>query len=258
MIDERALIHPSAKIAPDAQIGPWTSIGADVEIGANTWVGSHVVIEGPTKIGANNKIYSFASIGGAPQDKRYQGEVTWLEIGDNNVIREYCSLNRGTVQGNNATRIGNSNLLMANVHVAHDCTIGDHVVIANNSAMAGHVTIKDRAILSGFTAVHQFCTIGEYSFISGGSLVVKDVPPFLLIVPDNRRSTAAGINSEGMKRNGFSAEDIQQVQRAFKLIYRKGLPFKEALAQLEIMSKDTPALQLMLDFLQQPGRGIVG
>src|SRR5579862_8487038 len=146
MIDQQALIHPSAKIAPDVQIGPWTIIGADVEIGPGTWVGSHVVIEGPTKIGAHNKIYPFASVGGAPQDKRYQGEVTWLEIGDHNVVREYCSLNRGKVQGNNVTRIGNHNLFMANTHVAHDCTIGNHVVIANNTAMAGHVTIKDGAI----------------------------------------------------------------------------------------------------------------
>jgi UDP-N-acetylglucosamine acyltransferase len=257
MIDTQAQIHPSAKIAADVQIGAWTSIGADVEIGPGTWIGSHVVIEGPTKIGAHNKIYPFASIGGAPQDKRYQGEVTWLEIGDHNVIREYCSLNRGTVQGNNATRIGHYNLLMANVHVAHDCTIGDHVVIANNSAMAGHVTIRDRAILSGFTAIHQFCTIGEYSFISGGSLVVKDIPPYLLVVPGERRATAVGINSEGLKRNGFSSEEITQVQRAYKVIYRKGLPLKEAIVQLQEMVKDAPRVQLLLDFIQQPGRGIV-
>ncbi len=258
MIDERAIIHPSAKIASDVEIGPWTTIGENVEIGSGTWVGSHVVIGGPTKIGAHNKIYPFASVGLAPQDKRYQGEVTWLEIGDHNVIREYCSLNRGTVQGNNATRIGNHNLLMANVHVAHDCTVGDHVVIANNSAMAGHVTIKDRAILSGFTAVHQFCTIGEYSFTSGGSLVVKDIPPYLLVAPDKRRTMAIGINSEGLKRNGFTPEQIIQIQRAFKVIYRKGLALKDAITQLEAMAKETPEIQLMVDFLQQPGRGIVG
>lgn len=257
MINTQALIHPSAKIADDVQIGPWSSIGADVEIGPGTWIGSHVVIEGPTKIGANNKIHPFASVGGASQDKHYKGEHTWLEIGDHNVIREYCSLNRGTVQGNKVTRIGNHNLLMANVHVAHDCTLGDHIVIANNSAMAGHVTIKDRAILSGFTAIHQFCTVGEYSFISGGSLVVKDIPPYLLIVPDSRRASAAGINSEGLKRNGFTPEEITQIQRAYKIIYRKGLSLKDAITQLQDMVAEAPRVQLLLDFIQQPGRGIV-
>lgn len=257
MVNEHALIHPSAKIAPDVEIGPWTRIGADVEIGAGTWIGSHVVIEGPTKIGAHNQIHPFASIGGAPQDKKYKGEVTWLEMGDHNVIREYCSLNRGTVQGNNVTRIGNNNLLMANVHVAHDCIIGNHIVIANNSAMGGHVTIKDWAILSGFTAIHQFCTIGEYSFTSGGSLVVKDIPPYLLVSPDKRRAIAVGINSEGLKRNGFTPEEIMQIQRAFKVVYRKGLSLKDAIAQLQEMVTEAPRVQLMLDFIQQPGRGIV-
>lgn len=258
MIDTQARIHPSAKIAADVEIGPWTTIGEDVEIGSGTWVGPHVVIEGPTKIGKNNKIYQFASVGGAPQDKKYQGEATSLEIGDNNVIREYCTLNRGTIQGNKVTKIGNDNLLMANVHVAHDCILGNHIVIANNSAMGGHVTIKDRSILSGFVAIHQFCTIGEYSFISGGSLVTKDILPYVLVAPGERRATVVGVNSEGLKRNGFTSDEITQVQRAYKIIYRKGLPLKEAIEQLQEMVKDAPRVQLMLDFIQQPGRGIVG
>ncbi|MFA6038013.1 MAG: acyl-ACP--UDP-N-acetylglucosamine O-acyltransferase [Legionellales bacterium] len=258
MIDSQARIHPNAKIAPDAHIGPWTIIGEHVEIGSGTWIGSHVVIEGPTKIGANNKIFQFASIGGEPQDKKYQGEQTSLEIGDHNVIREYCTLNRGTVQGGKVTQIGNHNLLMANVHVAHDCKLGDHIVIANNSAMGGHVTVNDRAILSGFVAIHQFCTIGEFSFISGGSLVTKDILPYVLVAPGERRATVIGVNSEGLKRHGFTSEEITQVQRAYKIIYRKGLPLKEAVAQLQEMVKEAPRVQLMLDFIQQPGRGIVG
>lgn len=258
MIDTQARIHPNAKIAPDVHIGPWTIIGDNVEIGSGTWIGPHVVIEGPTKIGANNKIYQFASIGGDPQDKKYKGEETGLEIGDSNVIREYCSLNRGTIQGNKVTRIGNHNLLMANVHVAHDCVIENHAVIANNTAMAGHVTIKDHVTLAGFTAVHQFCTIGEYCFTGGGSLVSKDIPPYVMVVPGERRAIAVGVNSEGLKRHGFTPEEITQIQRAYKIIYRKGLPLKEAIAQLQEMVAEAPRVQLMLDFIQQPGRGIVG
>lgn len=258
MIDETARIHPSAKIAKNVEIGPFTVIGKDVEIGEGTWIGPHVVIQGPTKIGSHNKIFQFASIGGDPQDKKYQGEVTSLEIGDHNVIREYCTLNRGTVQGNTVTRMGSHNLLMANTHVAHDCTLGNHIVIANNTAMAGHVTVKDYVILGGFTAIHQFCTVGEYCFTGGGSLVSKDIIPYVMVIPGERRAIPVGINSEGLKRHGFTPEEITQIQRAYKIIYRKGLSLKDAIEQLQEMVKDAPKVKLMLDFIQQPGRGIVG
>jgi len=257
VIDERAVIHPSAKIASDVQIGPWTLIGPDVEIDSGCWIGPHVVINGPTRIGKNNKIYQFASVGEAPQDKRYQNEETRLEIGDHNTIREYCTLNRGTVQGASVTRIGSYNLLMANVHIAHDCVIGDRIVFANNTALAGHVIVKSYAILSGFTAIHQYCQIGEYSFISGGSLVTKDVPPYFLVTAGERRASATGINSEGLRRNGFSAEAITALQRAFRILYRKGLPLKEAMSQLQEMTATYPEVQLLVDFLFQSKRGII-
>lgn len=254
MIHEAAIIHPSAKVAKDAEIGPWTIIGPNVEIGSGTWVGSHVVINGPTKIGENNKIFQFSSIGEEPQDKKFQGEDTFLEIGDNNVIREYCTLNRGTVQGEGVTKVGNNNLLMAYVHIAHDCIVHNNTVFSNNASLSGHAIVKDYAILSGFSAVNQFTIIGEYSFVCGNTMVVKDILPYLLVSGDP--AEPHGINTVGLKRQGFSNNVIQALRQAYKIIYRQGLTVKESVAQLQLMVEGCPEIQLFIDGLTQSVRGI--
>ncbi len=256
MIDDRAIVDPRAKVADDVRIGPWSYIGPDVEIGSGTVISPHVVIKGPTKIGKNNKIYQFASLGEDPQDLKYAEEATILEIGDNNVIREYCNFNRGTVQGGNITKIGNNNLFMANVHIAHDCILGDYIVMANNSSLAGHVIVKNYARFSGYIGVHQFCQIGEHSFISHGMLITKDVPPYVLAA-GGRHSQATGINSVGLERHGYSSEAIQKIKTAFKIIYRRGHSLQDAIQQIQEMAVDTPELQVMLDFLKASKRGII-
>lgn len=255
MIDPRAMVDPSARIAASAEIGPWTIIGPDVEIGENTWIASHVVIRGPTRIGTDNKIFQFASVGEVPQDKKYSGEKTTLEIGDHNVIREGCTINRGTVQAGGVTRIGNDNLFMASVHIAHDCIIGNQAIFANHASLAGHVLVEDFAILSGFSGVHQFCTIGAHSFIGGGSMVTKDVLPYVLV--DGHDAKTCGLNSEGLKRRGFSADTINILRRAYKIIYRNGLTVAQAVEQLNELQAECPEVGLMLDALQKSTRGIV-
>ncbi len=254
MISDLAIIDPTAKIAADVSIGPWSIIGPEVEIGAGTWIGPHAVITGPTKIGQQNKIFQFASVGADPQDKKYQGERTFLEIGDRNVIRECCTLNRGTVQGGGVTRIGNDNLFMAYVHIAHDCIVGNQIVFANNASLAGHVTVQDYAILSGFAGVHQYCTIGAHSFIGGASTVTKDVLPFMLVASHN---TVNGINKEGLRRRGFSQDIIDGLRRAYKIIYRQGLTVSEAIEELQTLLPECPEVSLLIDALQQSTRGIV-
>lgn len=256
MIDERAQIHPSAKIADNVTVGPWTVIDENVEIGEGSWIGPHVVIRGPTKIGRNNKIFQFASVGEEPQDKKYAGEDTWLEIGDNNIIREYVTLNRGTVQGGGYTKIGSGNLLMAYVHVAHDCIIHNNTIFANNASLAGHVEVRDHAILSGFSGIHQFCVVGEYSFVAKGALVAKDVPPYMLVA-GIEKPTTYGLNVEGLRRHNFSAETIALLRKAYKDIYRKGLSLAHAIDNLKTMAPGDKNLQLLIDFLQQTQRGIV-
>jgi UDP-N-acetylglucosamine acyltransferase len=255
VIDQRTDIHPTAKIAANVTIGPWTVIGADVEIGEGSWIASHVVIKGPTQIGRDNKIFQFASIGEDPQDKKYQGEKTLLQIGDRNIFRESCTVNRGTTQAGGITRIGNDNLFMACVHVAHDCIINNHAIFANHSSLAGHVIVEDFAILSGFSGVHQFCTIGAHSFVGGGSMVTKDVLPYVLV--DGHDAKTCGLNSEGLKRRGFSAEAINTLRKAYKIIYRNGLTVAQALEQLAELKADCPEVSLMMDALQQSTRGIV-
>lgn len=256
MIDERVIIHPTAKIAENVTIGPWTVIGPEVEIGEGTIIGPHVVINGPTKIGKNNKIYQFASVGEDPQDKKYQGERTWLEIGDNNIIREYCTLNRGTAVGGGLTKIGSHNLLMAYVHVAHDCIVGDHVIMANSAGLAGHVTLQDYAIMSAFTGVHQFCVIGSHSFIGRGALITKDVPPYMLVAGD-AQPAAYGLNLEGLKRRDFSPERISMLKRAYKILYRQNLSLAESLENLKELAKECPEVQEMLEFVEKSERGII-
>lgn len=256
MIDKHTVIDPSARIGKDVHIGPWSVIGADVEIGEGTWIGPHVVIKGPTKIGKTNKIFQFASIGEDPQDKKYSGEKTFLEIGDRNVIRESCTINRGVLEAGGVTRIGNDNLFMAYVHVAHDCVIGNQTVFANHSALAGHVVVGDFVIFGGVCGVHQFCQIGEHSFIGGGTKITKDVLPFVLI-DGGQEAKACGLNIVGLKRRGFTVEAVNTLRRAYKIIYRSGFTVPQALEQLAELVADCAEVTAMMTMLQQSTRGIV-
>lgn len=255
MISEQAIIHPSAKLAKGVTVGPGTIIGADVAIGENTWVGPHVVIEGPTTIGKNNKIFQFASVGDEPQDITYKGEPTRLEIGDGNIIREYCMISRGSVKGGGLTRIGNNNFLMAFTHIGHDCMLGNHIIMVNYSALSGHVTVHDYANIGGYAAVHQFCHVGAYAFITRASYVSKDVLPYLMIA--GQVTSACGINTVGLRRGGFSSATIDSLRRAYKIIFRKGLTVQQAVAELEVLASGCPEVQPMIDALNQSARGIV-
>ena len=254
-------IHPTAIIAPGAQIdasveiGPYAVIGEHVSIGAGTRVGPHTVIEGHTTIGRNNQIFQFASLGAAPQDKKYAGEPTRLEIGDNNTIREFCTFNVGTVQDGGLTRLGNDNWVMAYVHIAHDCIVGDHCILANNATLAGHISIGDHVFLGGLTAVHQFCTIGAHAMTAGGSIVVQDIPPY--VTAAGNHAHPAGINSEGLRRRGFDAEQISRIKRAYKQIYRQGLSLEDAKAAITEAAADAPELALFVDFFARAKRGII-
>lgn len=255
MIDSRAIIHPDARIGDDVSIGPFSVIGADVEIDEGCWIGPNVVINGPTKIGKNSRIFQFCSIGDDPQDKKYQGEKeSTLEIGEANVIREYCSINRGTGPGGGITRLGNDNWIMAYVHIAHDCIIGNGNVFANNSTLAGHVIIDDYVILGGFTGVHQFCRIGSHSFSAISSIIVKDVPPYLMMSGNTAKPN--GLNKEGLKRHGYSDKTIKNLKTAYKIIYRNGLLLQEALEKLKELENECPEVSEFLSFIHQSERGI--
>jgi len=255
LIHPQAIIDPSATIANGVSIGPFSVIGAGVEIAEGTVIESHVVIDGPTRIGRDNKIYSFAAIGGDPQDKKYAGEATELEIGDRNVIREYCTISRGTAQDVGVTRIGNDNWIMATVHIAHDCQIGNHTIFANSTTLAGHVIIEDYVILGGFTLVHQFCKIGAHCFTAMNSVISKDVLPFLMI--SGHMAKPHGLNSEGLKRHGFSNEALSQLRKAYKIIYRSGNTLEQAIAELEPLSQNCSEITQLLDFIKGVTRGIV-
>ena len=255
MIHPSALIDDRAGIAEGVSVGPFSVIGPDVEIGAGTIIGPHVVIRGPTRIGRENRIFQFASIGEDPQDKKYQGEITRLEIGDRNVIREYSTVHRGTIQDKSVTRLGDDNLLMAYTHVAHDCVIGNGVIMANGASLAGHVTVDDSAILGGFSLVHQFCRIGRYSFSGMGSVISRDIPPYVMVGGSPTRPR--GINSVGMERRGFDAESILQIKRAFKLIYKSRLKLEEAIESLTAMAEQSSEIIPLLEFLKQSGRSII-
>ena len=255
LIDSRAVIHPSARLAPDVSVGPYSIIGADVEIGAGTWVGPHVVINGPTRIGRDNKIFQFASVGEAPQDKKYAGEPTRLEIGDRNVVREFVTISRGTVQDVGVTRVGNDNWIMAYVHIAHDCQVGNHVTFSNSASLAGHVHVQDHVILGGFTLVHQFCHIGAHCFTGMNSVISMDVPPYMMV--SGHMAKPRGLNVEGLKRRGFSAEKLTALRRAYKVIYRSKLTLAQAIKQLKTMAGDTPEVAVMIEFLENATRGIV-
>ena len=255
MIDSRAVISPQAQIAADVRIGPFTVIGPDVVIGAGTWIGPHAVINGPTRIGADNKIFQFASLGDAPQDKKYKGEPTRLEIGDRNVFREFVTVNRGTTHDEGVTRIGSDNLLMAYSHVAHDCRLGDKIVLSNCATLGGHVEIGDWVIMGGLSAVHQFTKIGAYCFIANNAAVTRDVPPYVMAV--GRPAVPHSVNSEGLKRRGFTAEQILNIRRAYRLLYRSGLKLKTALEELEKAAATQEEIRPFVEFLKHSERSIV-
>ena len=255
MIDPRAVVDPTAELDEGVEVGPFAVIGPGVQIGAGTRIGPHVVIRGPSRIGRDNRIYQFASIGEDPQDKKYADEETRLEIGDRNRIREFATIHRGTVQDEALTTIGSDNLLMAYTHVAHDCRIGSHTIMANAASLGGHVHIGDWAILGGFSIVHQFCRVGAHAFTAMGSAVSKDVPPYVMV--DGHPAKPRGINSEGLRRRDFSAEQITMIKRSYKTLYTSGLPLAAAREQITEAAAEHGELRLMVEFLAASERSIV-
>jgi UDP-N-acetylglucosamine acyltransferase len=255
LIDPRALIDDRAEIDEGVTVGPFTTVGPGVRIGRGTEIGPHVVISRNTTIGRDNRIFQFASVGEDPQVKKYAGEETFREIGDRNVIREFATVNRGTVQDKGRTLIGSDNLLMAYTHVAHDCRIGDHTILANAASLGGHVAVEDWAILGGFTIVHQFCRIGAHSFCGMGSAISKDVPPYVTV--GGHPAKPHGINSEGLRRRGFPDEQIQAIKRGYKLIYMQQLKLDEAIDRIEADSGEGEPVRRLVDFLRNRGRSIV-
>jgi UDP-N-acetylglucosamine acyltransferase len=254
-IHPTAIIAPGACLAQEVEIGPYSVIGPHVEIGAGTSIGAHAVITGHTRIGQANKIFHFVSLGETPQDKKYAGEPTRLEIGDNNTIREFCTFNIGTVLDAGVTRIGSDNWIMAYVHLAHDCQVGSHTIMANYAALAGHVSVGDYAILGGFTAVHQFCRLGEHCFTAFGTGVSQDVPPYVMAA--GVRAEPSGINAEGLRRRGFTSEAIAAIKKAYKTLYRSGLTLEEAKDQLAALAEEQAEVRPLLDFIRQSQRGII-
>ena len=255
MIHQTAIIDSTSNIAENITIGPYTVIGANVSIDSGTIIGPHVTINGATTIGKNNRIYQFSSIGEDPQDKKYAGEKSFLEIGNNNEIREFTTIHRGTIQDNNITIIGSNNLLMAYTHVAHDCVIADDVILANAASLGGHVHLGNNAILGGFSIVHQFCHLGEHCFSAMGSVITKDVPPYVMV--GGMPTKARGINSVGLDRRGFSQDDILNIKRAYKVLYKSGLKLSEATAQIHELSSEMPELSSMSEFLAKSNRSIL-
>jgi len=257
VIDKHAIIAPGAKIVADVYVGPFSIIGGEVEIDSGTWVGPHVVIQGKTKIGKNNKIFQFASIGADPQDKKYVGEETTLEIGDNNIFREFITVNRGTGQGIGTTKIGNHNLLLAYTHIAHDCVLGNGTVLANNTTLSGHVTINDNAVIGGFVKVVQFCTIGAYCYIGGDTGVSKDVLPYVYVSSLHGSTKNYGLNLVGLRRLNFSRETLVNLKRAYNIICRQNLTLRAAISKLSVMLAECPEVALFIDMLEKTKRGIV-
>ncbi|OGS83441.1 MAG: acyl-[acyl-carrier-protein]--UDP-N-acetylglucosamine O-acyltransferase [Gallionellales bacterium GWA2_59_43] len=255
MIHPTAIVHPNARLADDVEVGPYSIIGEHVEIGEGTVIGPHVVINGHTRIGKHNRVFQFCSLGEIPQDKKYAGEPTRLEIGDHNTIREFCTFNLGTAQDVGVTRVGDHNWIMAYVHLAHDCQVGNHTIFANNAQLAGHVHVGDYAILGGFTVVHQFVRIGAHIITGMGTILFKDVPTYVLA--SGNPCAPHGINAEGLKRRGYTSEAIMAIKRAYKTLYKSGLGFDEAKAEIERQQSEHPELQPLADFLASSTRGIV-
>jgi UDP-N-acetylglucosamine acyltransferase len=255
LIDSRAVIDPRAQLEETVEVGPFAVIGKDVRIGGGTCIGPHAVIKGPTRIGRDNRIFQFASVGEDPQDKKYAGEPTRLEMGDRNVVREGATIHRGTIQDAGTTRIGNDNLFMAYIHVAHDCRIGNHVIMANAASLGGHVLIHDWAILGGFTIVHQFCHIGAHSFCAMGTVLTMDVPPFVTVAGHPAKSS--GINAEGLRRRGFGAKAILDIKRGYKLLYKSQMKLEDAVQAIRSLAGNSAELSLLADFAAHSERGIV-
>ncbi|PPE72268.1 acyl-[acyl-carrier-protein]--UDP-N-acetylglucosamine O-acyltransferase [Solimonas fluminis] len=254
-IHPTAIVDAGARLHPTVEVGPYTVIGADVEIGENSWIGPHVVLRGPMKIGRDNRIFQFSSIGEISQDKtaRYD-DATSVEIGDGNTIREYVTIQRGTLKDTGVTRVGNDNWIMANVHIAHDCVVGSHTILANGTTLAGHITIEDYAGLGGYTLVHQFCRIGAHAFTGGGTVVLRDLPPF--VIAEGQPARPRGINSEGLKRRGFTAEQIDQIKDAYKLIYMSGSIMAEVKEKLAEMARSSEHAGAMLRFIETSKRSL--
>jgi UDP-N-acetylglucosamine acyltransferase len=255
MIHSTAIVDPQARIGDRVEIGPYSVIGAHVELGDDCWIGPHVVITGHTRIGQGNRIFQFASIGEAPQDKKYNGEPSRLEIGDRNTIRESVTINRGSESGGGLTRLGDDNWIMAYCHIAHDCLMGSHIIMANGATLAGHVVVGDHAIFAGYSGAHQFCRIGAYAFLGMYGGVSQDVPAYVMVSDQPPRPR--GINTEGLKRHGFSAEEIGHIRNAYRLIYRRGLPRAEALEALRERVAEQPVLQAMIDDIAASQRGLL-
>ena len=255
MIDPRAIVSAQAEIDAGVEIGPYSVIGAGVSIGPGTWIGPHAVINGPTRIGRDNKIFQFASIGDAPQDKKYRGEPTRLEIGDRNVFREFVTVNRGTTHDRGVTRIGNDNLLMSYSHVAHDCQLGDQIVMANCATLGGHVEVGDWVIFGGLSAVHQFTKIGAHCFIGNNAAVARDVPPYVMAI--GQPAVPHSVNSEGLKRRGFTPAQILNIRRAYRTLYRSGLKLNEALERLDAAAREQPEIAPFVSFIRRSSRSIV-
>jgi len=255
LISGQAIIDDSATIAEGVSIGPFSIIGPGVEIGEGTWIGPHVVINGPTKIGKNNKVFQFSSLGEEPQDIGYKGEPTQLEIGDNNIIRENCTMSRGTEHGGGVTRVGSNNFIMAYSHIAHDCQVGSHVIFANGASLGGHVVIQDFVTLGGFALIHQFVKVGAYSFCGMGSGVNKDVPPYIIVT--GNPAEARGLNSVGLKRRGINADAIKSLKNAYRNIYTSGMKLTEAVEQLEEQDEKCAEVENFVEFIRNAERSIV-
>lgn len=255
MIDPRAIVDPGAEIGEGVEIGPFAVIGAGVTIGAGSWIGPHAVVKGPTTLGRETKVFQFASIGDAPQDRKYAGEPTRLVVGDRNVFREFCSINRGTAGGRGETRIGDDCLFMAYSHVAHDCIVGSHCIMSNCTALAGHVELGDWVILSGYAGIHQFCKVGSHAFLANNAAVTRDVPPYLLVA--GSPAEPKGVNSEGLKRRGFDAAQIANIKNAYRIFYRKGRKLAEATEQLRALAPVQPEIAPFVDFLAASERSII-
>lgn len=255
MIHSSAIIHPGARLGSAVTVGPYSIIGEHVEIGDNTIIGPHVMVSGRTRIGCDNRIFQFCSIGEVPQDKKYAGEPTRLEIGDRNTIRESCTFNLGTAQDSGVTRLGDDNWIMAYVHIAHDCQVGNRTTFANMAQLAGHVHVGDWAVLGGYTGVHQFCRVGAHCMTAVGTVVLQDIPPFVMAAGNT--ASPYGINAEGLKRRGFSPEVLMALKRAYRTLYKSGLMLEEARIKLEEDAKVHKEIQPFLDFLAVSKRGII-
>ena len=255
MIHPQAIVDPAAKIGIHVDIGAFSIIGPEVEIGEATWIGPHVVIHGPTRIGTNNKIYQFCSLGEAPQHQGYKGEPTRLEIGDRNIIREYCTFNRGTAGGGGVTQLGDDNFIMAYCHVAHDCHVGNRTIFANGTSLAGHVTVEDQVIFGGFSMIHQFCRVGAHVMTGISTVTFKDIPPYLLVAGNT--AVPHGLNVRGLRRRNFSAESIDSLRQTYKFLYKSGLRLNEAIERIAPIAKANAEVGHFLDFIKKSERGII-